>query len=194
MAWIIKPRATEQIDRRDQPYLTDAMKQKLEAEVLLRYPTKRAATLPVLHEIQHEHNWIPAQAVEEAAAFLELSPAEVFDTATFYEEFFLEPKGKYLVQVCQSISCELCGHESLLEKVQDKLDIIPGETTEDGRITLMMVECLGSCDTAPVAMINGKRYDNVTWEQFEATLDNLPDDPAAFNAHGPAVDHAGPEQ
>jgi len=183
MAWIVKPRATERIDRRDEPYLTDAMKAKLEADVLPRYPTRRGATLPVLHAIQHEHNWIPAQAIEEAAAFLDLSPAEVFDTATFYEEFFLEPKGKYLVQVCQSISCEMCGQVPLQERIEAKLDVVPGETTEDGKITFMTVECLGSCDTAPVVLINGKRYDNVTWEKLEATLDDLPDDPAAFGTH-----------
>src|SRR5690606_18088068 len=101
--------------------------------VLSRYPTRRAATLPVLHAIQHEHNWIPFQAMEETAAFLGTSAAEVLDTATFYEEFFLKPKGKYLVQMCHSISCELMGNVDLLCKVQDKLGIVSGETTDDDK-------------------------------------------------------------
>jgi NADH-quinone oxidoreductase subunit E len=183
MPWIVKPSATQQIDRRDQPYLTDALKRQLAERYLPRFPDKRAATLPALHLVQHTHNWIPFQAIEEIAAFLELSAAEVWDTATFYEEFFLEPKGRYLVQVCQSISCELCGQVDLQQKLQRKLDIVPGETTEDEKFTLQVVECLGACDLAPVVMINGKLYASVTWEQLEATLDALPDDPKAFDEH-----------
>ena len=183
MAWIVEPRAKQQIDRRDEPYLTDEMKRKLEAEVLPKYPTKRAAILPVLHEVQHHWNWIPAQAIEETAAFLDLSAADVFDTATFYEEFFLEPKGKYLVQICQSISCELCGHENLLRKVQEKYDVVPWETTEDERFTLMTVECIGACDFAPAVLINGKLYKKMTWEQLEHTLESLPEDPKELDAH-----------
>jgi NADH:ubiquinone oxidoreductase subunit E len=121
--------------------------------------------------------------VEEVAEFLELRPADVYDTATFYDEFFLQPKGKYLVQVCESIACELCGHEKLLEKVREKYDLVPGETTDDEKITLMIVECLGACDFAPAVLINGKLYEKVTWEQLEATLENLPDDPRDFEAH-----------
>jgi len=183
MAWIVKRSGSMKIERRDEPYLTDALKQKLESETLPRYPTKQAATLPALHLIQHEYNWIPYQAVEEVAAFLDLKPADVYDTATFYDEFFLQPKGKYLVQVCESIACELCGHEKLLEKLRDKYDLVPGETTDDEKITLMIVECLGACDFAPAVLINGKLYEKVTWEQLEATLEHLPDNPKDFDAH-----------
>ncbi len=183
MAWIVKPSGTQQIERRDEPYLTEALKRRIAEEYLPRFPTKRAATLPALHLVQHEYNWLPFQAIEEVAEFLELSAAEVWDTATFYEEFFLEPKGRYLVQICQSIACELCGYINLEEKLKAKLDIIPGETSDDEKFTLQIVECLGACDLAPVVMINGKLYEKVTWAQLEATLDSLPDDPAEFNAH-----------
>ncbi|MDP7348859.1 MAG: NAD(P)H-dependent oxidoreductase subunit E, partial [Phycisphaeraceae bacterium] len=149
MAWIMKNSAAMAIDRRDEPYLTDRMKAELEADVLPRYPTRQAATLPVLHAVQHEHNYLPYQAVEEAAAFLGVSASEMLDTATFYEEYWLTPKGKYLIMVCQSISCELMNHGQLLEMIQDKLGIGPGETTDDGKFTLMTAECLGSCGTAP---------------------------------------------
>ncbi len=173
MAWIVKPSGTLSIERRAEPYLTDVMRTKLRDDVLPRYATKRAALLPALHMVQHEWGHLPYQSLEEVADFLELDPADVLDTATFYEEFFLEPKGKYLIQVCQSISCELCGHAELLEKLQDKLGIVPGETTEDGRFTLQMVECLGSCGTAPVVMVQEDLQENVTWEQLEHTLDEL---------------------
>src|SRR5262249_52283339 len=102
MAWIVKNSANTPVERREAPYIDAKMKEELEREVIPRSPTRRAATLPVLHAIQHKHNWLPYQAVEEAAAFLELSPAEVLDTASFYEEFWLQPKGRYLIMVCQS--------------------------------------------------------------------------------------------
>jgi NADH-quinone oxidoreductase subunit E len=184
MAWIVKDVANQQIERRSDPYLTGAMKDRARQRVLDRFPTRRAALLPVLHMVQHEHGWIAPQAIEEIAGFLELSAAEVYDTATFYEEFFLEaPRGDYLIQICQSISCELCGHETLQEKLQSKLDVFDGETTEDGRFTLMTVECIGACDGAPAILINGRLYERVTWERLEALLDELPEDAARFNAH-----------
>lgn len=173
MAWIVKNSGTMQIERRDQPYLDDDFKARLEAEILPRYPTRRAALLPVLHAVQHKHQWIPYQALEEAAVFLGLSASEVMDTASFYEDFWLRPKGKYLVMVCQSISCELMGQLGLLEKVKAKLGIDVGQTTDDGRFTLMTAECLGSCDTAPVALVNDKLHENLTAENFDRVLDSL---------------------
>ncbi|MCC7191958.1 MAG: NADH-quinone oxidoreductase subunit NuoE [Phycisphaeraceae bacterium] len=173
MAWIVKNSGGMTIERRETPYLDDALKQKLEAELLPRYPTRRAATLPVLHAVQDQHNWLPYQAIEEVAAFLGLQASEVLDTATFYEMFFLRPKGKYLIMLCQSISCELMGHNELMEKIERKLGIHAGETTEDGRFTLMHAECLGSCGTAPCGLINDRLHENITAENFERILDSL---------------------
>lgn len=175
MAWIVKPSATQTIEHRAQPYLTDEMKHHLSDTVLPRYTTRRAATLPVLHYIQHHYNYIPHQAIEEAADFLDLTPAQVLDTASFYEEFHLHPKGKYLIQICQSISCELCGHTAILDKLKAKLHIQPGETTPDGKFTLETVECLGSCGTAPAALVHEKLHENLTWDNLQQTLDQLPD-------------------
>jgi NADH-quinone oxidoreductase subunit E len=183
MAWIVKPSATQQVEHRSEPYLTESMIAQLRDEVLTRYPTKQAAILPVLHEIQHHWNWIPWQAIEEAATLLDLKPADVYDTASFYEEFFLQPKGKYLVQICQSIACEMCGHAKLLDKIREKYDVEPGETTDDGKFTLMTVECLGACDFAPAALVEGRLHEKVSWEQLEAVLDNLPDDPRQYKTH-----------
>ena len=187
MPWIVKPSGTQQIERRTEPYLTEALRAELEADALPRYPTKQAATLPALHAVQHAYGYIPYQAIEEIAAFLDLTAAEVYDTATFYEEFFLEPKGKYLVQICQSIACELCGCFDLKSWLTDKLQITNGETTDDGKITLQMVECLGMCDGAPAVLINGKMYRKVTADQMDKVLAELPDDPARFPAPGTAA-------
>lgn len=173
MAWIMKPSATMAIERRDEPYLSDAMKAHLEAEVLPRYPTQLAATLPALHLVQDEYRCVPFQACEEIAAFLDLSPAQVYDTMSFYDEFTEQPLGKYLVMMCQSISCELCGQLDLLRRTCEKLGIEPGETTDDGRFTLKTCECLGSCGTAPAALVNLALHEDLTWEGFEKVLDAL---------------------
>jgi NADH-quinone oxidoreductase subunit E len=173
MAWIVKESARMTVERRSEPYVTAAMKAHFEQEILPRYATKQAALLPLMHEIQHEHGWIPMQAIEEAADFLGLSAAEVYDTVTFYEEFRLKPLGKYVVQICRSISCELCGHRNVSEALQRKLGILPGETTDDGRFTLQELECLGACDFAPCALVNGHLHKNLTFEKLEAELEKL---------------------
>jgi NADH-quinone oxidoreductase subunit E len=177
MAWIVENRRTAVIERRPEPYLSDAMKAELSAKYFPRYPTKRACLLPVLHAVQHEHNWLPTQALEEIAAFLELAPAEVLDTASFYEEYWLKPKGKYLIAVCRSLSCEICNHEAVTQRLQSKLGIELGETTPDGKFTLVEYECLGSCGTAPAALCNDVLHENVTPDGMEKLIDSLPDDP-----------------
>ncbi len=162
MAWITKPSGSTKIETRDQPYLTAAMKAKLSSEMLPRYETKLAALLPCLHEIQHAYGWIPAQAMMEIAAFLSIKPSEVIDTASFYEEYWLKPKGKHLIAVCRSIACEVCDHQKITDTIREKLGIEVGETTDDGRFTLVEVECLGSCDSAPVALFDEKLHEWLT--------------------------------
>lgn len=175
MAWIMKNSGGMQIERRDEPYLNDALKQRLESEVMPHYPEdhRRAAALPVMHVIQEEHGYLPMQAIEEAADFLNVSAAELLDTVSFYEEFWTQPHGKYVIWVCQSLSCEILGSNTLTERIADKLGIEPGETTEDGKFTLMHVECLGSCGTAPCALVNEKLHENINIDNFEQVLDSL---------------------
>jgi len=185
MAWITENRRTESVERRAEPYLTDQIKNKLTARYFPRYPNKRAVLLPALHEIQHTYNWIPAQAMEEIAEFLEMSPAEVLDTATFYEEYWLKPKGQYLLQVCRSLSCEICDSRKLTDHLRKKLTVEEGETTADGRFTLMELECLGSCGTAPAILINDVLHENLTTQKLDELIAALPKDPHDY--HDPAV-------
>ena len=173
MAWIAKNSATMQIDRRDEPYLTDELKQQLENEVIPRYDTRMAATMPALHLVQDTHGWLPQQAIEEIAEFLGLTASQVLDTATFYEEYWLKPHGKYIIWVCQSLSCEIMGQPTLLQKIKDHLGIEVGETTDDGRFTLMGVECIGSCGTTPCALVNHKLHENIDADNFKQMLDAL---------------------
>jgi len=176
MAWLVEDRRQQQVAK-GEPFLTEELKTHLRERYFPRYPTKRAVTLPALHVIQHTYGWIPTQAMEEIATFLELAPAEVLDTATFYEEYWLKPKGKYLLQVCRSLSCEICGSDKLTEHMKNKLSIEVGETTDDKKFTLVELECLGSCGTAPVVMINEVLHENISVEQLDKELDRLPDDP-----------------
>jgi NADH-quinone oxidoreductase subunit E len=177
MAWITENRRTATLERRAEPYLSDEFKRKLEAKYFHRFPNKRAALLPVLHAVQHEYNWIPTQAMEEIADFLGLAPAEVLDTATFYEEYWLKPKGKYLIQVCRSLSCEICGSNDLTSFCKQKLGLELGESTADGRFTLVELECLGACGTAPVALVNEVLHEELTVAKLQQIIDELPQDP-----------------
>ncbi|MFZ4576520.1 MAG: NADH-quinone oxidoreductase subunit NuoE, partial [Phycisphaerales bacterium] len=176
MAWITKPSGTMKIERRDEPYLTGAMKEQLTREILPRYEVKQGALLPCLHTVQHEYGWIPHQAMMEIAAFLQIAPSQVIDTASFYEEYWLKPKGKHLIQVCRSIACEVCGHEKITEAIKAHLNIDVGETTDDGRFTLIELECLGSCDTAPVMLVDEKLHERLTPEMAVKIIGAVKDD------------------
>jgi len=173
MAWITKNSGTMEVERRDTPYLDRALKDKLEP-IVGRYPTRQAASLPVLHALQEEHGWLPFQAIEEAGDFLDTPASTMLDTASFYEEFWLQPKGKYVIWVCQSISCEIMRHDRIIDAITDKLGIEPGETTGDGRFTLMHVECIGACGGAPAALVNERLHENLTPENVGDILDQLP--------------------
>ena len=184
MAWLVEDRRAEQVAA-GEPLLTEQLKAHLREKFFPRYPTKRAVTLPALHLVQHTYGWIPMQAIQEVAEFLERAPAEVLDTATFYEEYWLRPKGKYLLQVCRSLSCELCGSETITRHLQDKLGVELMETTADKRFTLIELECLGACGTAPVMLINDVLHENLTVETVDQLIAKLPDDPQEYK--DPAV-------
>ncbi len=173
MAWITKNSATMQVERRDQPYLTQAMKDHLSKTILPRYETTLGALLPCLHTIQHEYNWIPQQAMMEIAAFLKIAPSQVIDTVTFYEEYWTRPRGTYLIQVCRSIACEFCGHEKITAAVREKLGIDVGETTDDGMFTLIELECVGSCGTAPAALVNEDLQEDLTPEGIVKVIEQI---------------------
>lgn len=185
MAWIVEDRRQQQVQA-GEPLLTEEMKTHLRETYFPRYPTKRAVTLPALHTVQHTYGWIPTQAIQEIAEFLELAPAEVLDTATFYEEYWLKPKGKYLLQVCRSLACEICGSRDLTEHLMKKLNIEVGETTEDKKFTLVELECLGSCGTAPAVLVNERLYETTSIQELDNVINSLPDDPHDY--HDPSID------
>src|SRR5579872_6297910 len=147
-----------------QAVLTPQMRAEIEA-FFPRYPTKQAVTLPALHVVNEHLRCVPLRAIPEIARMLELAPAEIYDTLSFYGFFKASPCGKVRAWVCRSISCALRGGEEVLSALSDKLGVHPGETTGDGRITLEFGECLGLCDFAPAMLAGTKVYKNMTVEQ-----------------------------
>lgn len=171
MVWKMTPSGSIEIPRRDTPWITESMATEIREQIMPRYAQPMGAIMPSLHAIQHEHGYIAYQAMIELAALLDLKPADILDTASFYEEFHFEPVGKCVIGICQSVACEMCGHQALVDYVRNRLEIEPHETTDDGKFTLLTLECLGACDTAPCALVNDDRFDNLTLEQLGRILD-----------------------
>jgi NADH-quinone oxidoreductase subunit E len=138
-----------------------------------RYPSPRALSLPCLWMAQHQEGYISLDAVETIGELIDWPPMEIYRVATFYTMFNLEPVGKYHIQLCKTLSCALCGKSEVLAKLQERLNLGVGESSEDGRYTLTQVECLGSCGTAPVMQINERYYENLTPDKVDMILDEL---------------------
>lgn len=141
--------------------------------ILSRYPNKQAALLPVLRVAEQEFNGIGPEPIKLVARVLDLSPGFVYGVFTFYTQFRRQKEGKYILQVCSTISCALRGCRNIVHHLEDKLGIGPGETTPDGMFTLKKVECLGSCDTAPVVQINDDYHEGLTIEGIDKIVDAL---------------------
>lgn len=153
--------------------LSEEIRERIRAE-FSKYPNKRAVTLPALHIVHDELRQVSIEAIREIAELLELHPAEVHDTMSFYGFFRDEkaPLGKKRVWVCRSISCMLRGGEELLADVCRDLGLRPGETTPDGEITLEFAECLGVCEGAPCILVNDDCHPNMTAESTRELLKN----------------------
>jgi NADH-quinone oxidoreductase subunit E len=153
--------------------LSDTTRGKIGA-LMRRYPAARSALIPSLHLAQEEAGYLSHDVMRELAGIFELSPNEVYEVASFYTMLYKKPVGKYVIQVCTNISCLLCNCESIMAHLQQRLGIKPGETTPDKRFTLLEVECLASCGTAPVVQINEDYHEDLTIEKLDRILDSLP--------------------
>jgi len=138
-----------------------------------RYPSPKALSLPCLWMAQYQEGYISLDAVEVISGLIDWPPMEIYRVATFYTMFNLEPVGKYHIQLCKTLSCALCGQAEILARLQSRLNLAAGESSEDGRYTLTQVECLGSCGTAPVMQINDRYYENLTPGEVDEILDRL---------------------
>ncbi len=155
------------------PILTPEMVAAITA-LFPRYPTKQAVTLPALHIVNEQLRYVPLQAVVEIGRLLELHPAQVQDTLSFYGFFKQDaPHGEVRAWVCRSVSCALRGGEEVLEHLCHKAGIHPGETTKDGKLTIEFAECLGACDFAPCMLAGKDLHRDLTNDKAEAFLKDL---------------------
>jgi len=138
-----------------------------------KYPDPKSALLTALHVAQREHGWLSPEVMNDVAEVMDLPPTEVASVTSFYTMFNRRPVGENLIQVCTNISCSLLGAEHIVEYIKNKLGIDVGETTLDNKVTLVTVECLGSCGTAPMMQINDTYYENLTEKKIDQILAEL---------------------
>jgi NADH-quinone oxidoreductase subunit E len=140
-------------------------------DLLTRYPTRRAACLPLLHLCQRQLGWISPEAIEFVAQKLEMSTSQVKGVVTFYTMFHTEPLAPNVIWVCRTLSCELRGGRYLQKHLEERLGCKVGGTSKDGKFTLLGAECLAACGQAPMIQLNDRYYENLTIEQLDRIID-----------------------
>jgi NADH-quinone oxidoreductase subunit E len=144
-------------------------------EVVVRYPPdrRRSAVLPALYLVQKQQGYITANAMRYVAGLLGITAADVEDVVSYYTMFYTKPVGRYVVNVCRTLSCALNGAERVTSAICESLKIVPGQTDPTGTFTLVEVECLGACDRAPVVMVNDSWHESVNAADVPALLEAL---------------------
>jgi NADH-quinone oxidoreductase subunit E len=145
----------------------------LARQIVARYPRAKSATIPLCHLAQEQDGYLMADAMAHIAELVGCTPAEVLGTASFYEMFKLHPVGRYCVNICTNISCQLLGGEELLEHAEERLGVRAGGTTPDGTFTLEDVECIAACTEAPAVQVNYRYFHKLTPEDLDRLLDDL---------------------
>lgn len=151
----------------------NATNERLAREIISRYPRPRSALIPLLHLAQEQDGYVTNEAMEHLAELVGTTPAEVLGTCSFYEMFKREPVGRYLINICTNLSCQLVGGEELLHHAEQTLGVRAGGTTEDGLITLEDVECIAACTEAPCLQVNYRYEYHVTPDDFDGLVDGL---------------------
>jgi NADH-quinone oxidoreductase subunit E len=142
-------------------------------EVITHYPVKRSATLPLLHLVQEDAGWISKEAIEWIAAKLELPPINVYEVVTFYPMFRQAPIGRRHIKVCRTLSCALMGGYKVCGAFEQEFNTHLGEVSPDGEVTVEFVECLASCGTAPVVMIDDELHEKVDAAKAKQLSDQI---------------------
>jgi len=150
--------------------LSNAVVERIKA-IEAKYPDKRSALLPALHEAQNEIGWLPREAMEEVATLLDLDVDQVEEVASFYTMFYNQPVGTYVLEVCKTLPCSILGADEMVEYISTKLGISPGETTADGMFTLFRVECLAACHRAPVMQVNHRYLQDLDSQKVDDLIE-----------------------
>jgi len=162
-------------DRDASTLFTDEVRAEIDRHIA-KYPPewKQSAVMPALTIVQEQNGgWLTRELMDDVAAYLDMPEISVYEVATFYGMYDLEPVGRHKVCVCNSVSCMLCGSEELIEHVESKYGVHPGQTTPDGRFTFKEVECLGACRHAPAVLIGRTYHENLTAEAMDKLIDEL---------------------
>ncbi len=138
-----------------------------------RYPDSRSAVMPALRAAQERYGWLPPEALREVAEALDVTPAYCKAIASFYDMYHLTPVGEHMVEVCTNLPCALVGAQGVVEAFESELGISPGETTEDGSVTLQTIECAGGCGRAPVVVVDNRYREPVRPEDVAAIVEEL---------------------
>ena len=149
--------------------LTTEEKHEIE-KAISQVPVKKAAGIEALKIIQDHRRWVSDESLRDVAAFMDMSPEELDSVATFYNLIFRKPVGRHVILLCDSISCWVMGYENILAQISNRLGIKFGETTTDGRFTLLPNCCLGTCDHAPALMIDNDLYRDLATEKLDEIL------------------------
>jgi NADH-quinone oxidoreductase subunit E len=136
-------------------------------KLIKKYGKKKGILIPLLQDIQREYGYVPKETVELVAKELNIFPIQIYGILTFYAQFYLTPRGKHIIRVCQGTACHVMGGKELLNYVSEKLGIKVGETTKDGIFSLERVACLGCCGMAPVIVVDNDFYGNCTYQKID---------------------------
>lgn len=145
----------------------------LAKEIIARYPKQKSALIPLVHLSQEQNGYVTEDAMRHVAELIDVTPAEVYGTASFYEMFRFEPTGKYLINICGTMSCALMGADDLMHHAERSLGIKAGSTTIDGLITLQHAECQAACTEAPTLQVNYRHRFRVTAADFDELVEDL---------------------
>ena len=168
-------KSSRQLEDEGPPFEYTAENRARFDEIVTRYPPdrRRSAVLPALYLAQYQQGYITANVIRHVAGLLGITRADVEDVVSFYTMFYTRPVGKFVLQVCRTLSCALNGAERVTEELQAKLGIHPGQTDPSGTFTLIEVECLGACDRAPVVMVNDAWHECLTPDEASRLIDDL---------------------
>tara|TARA_B100000579_G_scaffold253043_1_gene208213 strand:- start:3138 stop:3746 length:609 start_codon:yes stop_codon:yes gene_type:complete len=156
----------------------------LAEEIIGRYPKPRSAMIPLLHLAQEQEGWVTDEAMTQIGELVGTTSAEVLGTCSFYEMFKRHPVGKYVINICTTMSCALMGAGELMEHAESRLGVRPGSTTSDGLFTLEGAECQAACTEAPCLQVNYRHQYRVTTDQFDELVDELASPGHAVPDHG----------
>jgi len=168
-------RSARQLEDEGPPFAYTAENRARFDEIVKRYPAerRRSAVLPALYLAQHQQGYITANAIRHVAGLLGITRADVEDVVSYYTMFYTKPLGRFVINVCRTLSCAINGAERVTEELCAKLALKPGETDPTGTFTLMEVECLGACDRAPVVMVNDAWHENLQPESAAKLIEDL---------------------